>query len=352
MARTRLRALVLAAGHGMRLRPLTDAVPKPLLPVLGRPVVEHTLDALAAVGCEAVALNLHHLGEAIESHLGGAYHGMRLVYSQEPTLLGTLGALGPLEDFAMRADLFLVVNGDSLSRWPLGVLLRKHRSAGAHSSLLLATRPDPKAFGGGVIVARDGRILSLRGGERRRGERDRRRVFAGAHVFSPRLLERWQGEEGEAADFVTDLYEPLLAEGAHLQGVESGRHWHDLGTPKRYMAGARNWGLGRWPRRFWRSNWLAPGTDVSREASVHGSVIERGATVEAGCKVHKSLVLPGARIGAGSRLRRALVGPHVEVPPASRIQDRMVTTARAGVALRAGDSIVGGLVVSRLEGSR
>lgn len=351
MGEPRLRAVVLAAGHGMRLRPLTDVLPKPLLPVLGRPVVDHTLAALAAAGCEAAALNLHHLGDQIRETFGGAYRGMRLVYSRESQLLGTLGAMGPLASFVAKADELLVVNGDSLCRWPLTLLLRRHRGSEADATLMLTTRADPDRFGGGVVVDRDDAIRSLRG--RPAGERERRRVFAGAHVFAPRLLRRSTVPLGDQpADFVEHLYEPVIAAGGRLGGFESGRHWHDLGTPERYRAAALNWGLGRWPRRFWRSNWLAPGAAVDDGAAVRGSVVERGAVVEDGCRIDRSLILPGARIGAGSRLRRALVGPRVEVPEGSTIQQRMVTTARADVALRSGDSIVGGLVVSRLEGSR
>ena len=345
----RLRALVLGAGYGMRLRPLTDVWPKPMLPILGRPVIEHTLRALAALGCEAAAINLHHLGEAIEERLGGAFDGMRLTYSREPELLGTLGALGPLRDFIAKADLFLVVNGDSLCRWPLAKMVRRHRAKAPAATLLLTTRPDPLRFGGGVIVGRDGAIRSLRGG--RRGEKEQRRVFAGAHVFTPDLLERaGKALDGGPADFVTDLYDPLLADGEILLGLETRRHWHDLGTPERYLKAARNWGLGRWPRRFWRRNWVAPGVDLAPDVELHGSVIERGASLGAGCRVDRSLILDGARIGAGSHIRRAVIGPEVQVPEGSTIKGRLVTVARADVDTRAEDSVVGGLVYSRLDG--
>ncbi len=350
MAEPRLRALVLAAGHGFRLRPLTDIIPKPLLPILGRPVIEQTLGQLASIGCEAVAINLHHLGDAISATFGGAYRGMRLEYSREPRLLGTLGALGPLADFAAAADLFIVINGDSLCRWPLVKLLRRHRSAGAAATLLLTTRPSPELFGGGVIVRRDGSIRSLRGGER--GEKERRRVFAGAHVFAPELLAQATRElDGEPVDFVSHLYEPLLAAGETLMALETRRHWHDLGTPEGYLAGARNWGLGRWPRRFWRGNWIAPGTTVSAEAKVHGSVIERGAGIGPECRIERSLILSGAQVGARSHVRRSILGPDVVLPEESTIRRRMVTEARADVLVRPVDSMVGGLVYSRLGGS-
>jgi len=122
----RFRAVVLAAGFGRRLRPLTDWLPKPLLPVCGKPVVLHTLEALAAAGCEATALNLHHLGEPIRRRLGDDFEGMPLTYSEEPEILGTLGALYPLRDFIAGAEHLLIVNGDSLCRWPLAGLLRRH----------------------------------------------------------------------------------------------------------------------------------------------------------------------------------------------------------------------------------
>ncbi|MBV8200945.1 MAG: NTP transferase domain-containing protein, partial [Acidobacteria bacterium] len=125
----RLRALVLAAGLGKRLRPLTDATPKPLLPVLGEPILGATLRELAAAGCEAAAINLHHGGEQVPAALGRAYAGLPLTYSQEPALLGTLGAMQPLAGFFAAADLVLVINGDSLCRWPLAALLGRHLAA-------------------------------------------------------------------------------------------------------------------------------------------------------------------------------------------------------------------------------
>ncbi|MDP9119810.1 MAG: nucleotidyltransferase family protein, partial [Acidobacteriota bacterium] len=148
----RLRALVLSAGLGIRLRPLTELVPKPLLPVAGAPILAHTLERLAAVGCEAVAINLHHLGEQIRGHFGTAFAGMPLTFSEEPELLGTLGALFPLREFLAAADLVLLVNGDSLCRWPLARLVRQHLKTGDAATLLLASRPDPRLFGGGVGI--------------------------------------------------------------------------------------------------------------------------------------------------------------------------------------------------------
>src|SRR5947199_9443389 len=198
----RIRALVLAAGVGTRLRPLTEQLPKPLLPVRGVPVLGYTLTQLAALGCEAAAVNLHHLGEQVRRRFGAAHAGMPLTWSEEPELLGTLGALHPLKDFFAPADLVLLVNGDSLYRWPLRKLVRRHLAAGAPATLLLSSRADLGAFGGGVGVDRSWNILSFRPGDPERGEVLRRYVFAGAHVFSPDLLARVGPGK---ADVVRDL---------------------------------------------------------------------------------------------------------------------------------------------------
>ena len=320
--RPRLRALVLAAGRGERLRPLSDLLPKPLLPIAGQPVVAHTLRALADAGCEAAALNLHHLGDAVRRRFGGEFAGLPLTYSVEPELLGTLGALGPLRDFLAPADLVLVVNGDSFCRWPLRPLIRRHLARRADATLLVARRADPSRFGGGVGVASDGRIVSLRGAPPAGA---RRRVFAGAHVLQPALLERLPAGPG---DFVQDLYEPLLRQGGRLESLLTGRPWHDLGTPLRYLEAALEQ-AGRWP---WRRR----------------AVLVGAARIEAGGHAEDAILLDGAVVTAACDVRRSILGPGVELPAGSRVEARLVTPARAGVAAGPRDSVLGALVYTPL----
>src|SRR5262245_15471539 len=147
MNRPRVRAVVLAAGLGTRLRPLTATLPKPLLPVLGRPLIAWTLDRLAAAGIEATAINLHHCAGAIPDALGDRFAGMPLVYSHEPEILGTLGALHPLRDFVAPADLVVLVNGDSLCRWPFEELITRQGSPRCAqppiATLLVSASADP-----------------------------------------------------------------------------------------------------------------------------------------------------------------------------------------------------------------
>jgi mannose-1-phosphate guanylyltransferase len=349
LSKPRLRALVLAAGKGTRLAPLTAFLPKPLLPVCGRPLVEHTLERLAAAGCEAAALNLHHLGEQIRGHLGDEYRGMPLVYSEErPERLGTLGALHPLRDFLAEADVVLLVNGDSLCRWPLPRLVRRHLATGAAATLLLAGRVDPDGYGGGVAVDKEGRILAFSRGETPRGTVAARHVFAGAHALSPELLER---VADRPADIVRQLYRPLLAEGARLEAQVTRRSWHDLGTPRRYLEGAVDWAHGpwwRWPRRSWKG----PGVEIGRRVRLSAAVVEGGAAVESGARIGRSVVMAGARVGAGAEVRETIVGPGVELPERARILRQVVVVARRGLPGTEGDSHLDGLVYSPLDAPR
>ncbi len=350
----RVRALVLAAGLGTRLRPLTDDLPKPLLPVLGQPLLGLTLRRLAAAGCEAAAINLHHAAGQIRRAFGSEHAGLPLTWSEEPRLLGTLGALGPLAGFFADADLALVVNGDSLCRWPLAELVARHLATGALATLLLAARADPADFGGGVAVDGAGKLLWLRpagapaglGGQAPGvspppGRRTpgmpgmpgmpgrRQRVFAGAHVLSRRLLLRIASSPAPApTDFVRDLYEPLLADQPGcLDSLTTGRRWHDLGTPRRYLAATLDWTGAR-------GLWISPAAAVAPSAAVRRSSLEAGARVAAGAIVEDSVLLPDARVGAGCEVRDSILGPGVELPAGNHVTSQVVVAGGARLDLR------------------
>lgn len=306
------RALVLAAGRGERLRPLTRVCPKPLLPVAGRPLAAWTLRSLVAARVEAAAMNLHHLGAEIRAAFGEGPRRLPLTYSEEPELLGTGGALPPLAGFFAPARAILVVNGDSLCRWPLERLLAEHRRRGCAATLLVHRTADPRAFGGGVAVEA-GRVTALRPGALAWRAARTRRVFAGAAVLEPRLLGRLPAGP---SDIVESLYEPLLAAGEEIAAVETARAWFDLGTPARYLEGALAFALERYPARGAR---VLPGARVEAGARLSRVVVEAGAEVAAGARVRDALILPGARVGAGARLERAILGPGAGLAAGERL---------------------------------
>jgi len=340
----RFRAVILAAGLGTRLRPLTLAVPKPLLPVAGLPVLGHTLTSLRKAGCEGVGINLHYQGDKIVSRFGEDFDGMPIQYSREEEILGTLGALEPLADYLADAEFVVVINGDSLARWPLTKLLRHHQEHAPLATLLFSSRARPDSFGGGVAISREGRVVSFQpSAEEGQGEHDKRRVFAGAHVFSPDLVD---GLSPGPSDFVRELYQPAVQRGERIDGIESSGPWFDLGTPRRYLEGVLGWvGAGGLRRRGWWDH----EAQVAGESSVKRSVLEAGAQIEADARVRRSLVLSGARIGQGSRVTDSIVGFAVELPAGTVIEGRLVTEARANVPPGPEASVVGGLVYSPLD---
>lgn len=356
----RFRALLLAAGYGTRLAPLTDLVPKPLTPVRGLTPLTLALDRLAAAGCEAVAINLHHLGPLVRDAVerlrgvgGDRWGDMEIVYSEEPEILGTAGALAPLAEFFAPAEAVVVLNGDTLCRWPIKQLLRRHRRRGVVATLFFTRDADPQRFGGGVAIGgrrRKGRVLSFDppGAERLVGgaKNLRRRVFGGAQVLSPDLIARISPGFSET---VPSLYRPLLRDGAHLAAVSSGRPWYDLGTPRRLRNAALSGAVRPWWRPFSRAAWIAPDAEVERGAKMARSVVESGAVIESGARVRRCVVLPGARIRSGARIEGCVVGYRAIVPGGTRISRRLVCARSADASLPAGSSVVEELIYAPLD---
>lgn len=319
-------------------------MPKPLLPVRGATVAAVTLDRLRRAGCEAAALNLHHLGGDVRAVFGDGYRGMPLIYSEEPRILGTLGALAPLADFFAGCDAVVLVNGDSLCRWPLRRMLRLHRRTHAAATLLVSSRIDPAGYGGGIAVTRDGRVLSFRPGADAEGVR--RRVFAGLHVLAPELVAR---APERFSHIIHDLYEPYLADGGTIHAWPTGRPWYDLGTPRRYRDAAIGGGVAAAPLRWLRRSWVASDARVHGSARLRRTVVEPGAEIGARARIRDSLVLPGARLGEGTRLEGCVVGPGAELPPDSRVRARMICRRTAGATVPEGSSVVGDLLYAPLD---
>ncbi len=301
-----------------------------------------TLDRLVDIGCAAAAINLHHLPAAIPAALGSRYRGMPLVYSHESTLLGTGGALIPLRGFFADSASLLVVNGDSLCEWPLRELLARHRRTRAAATLLLAGRPDPRAFGGGVGVDGGGRVTALRGA-RAYGRVQRRFVFAGAAALRRELLDRLPAGP---SDSITDLYEPCLAAGERLACLVTWLPWHDLGTPARYLEavlGLAGRGGGGAPTAAGPAS-----ARVAPTATVTGSVLENGVRVGEGASIAGSLLLPRAQAGARCRLRGVIVGPAVAVPAGSDWSEVLLTRRLPNEEVPPGSARAGALLATPL----
>jgi NDP-sugar pyrophosphorylase family protein len=302
-----MKAMVLAAGLGLRMRPLTLLRAKPALPVLNRPLLHWTMEKLARVGVREAVVNLHHLPETIADVLGtGKRWGLLIRYSNEPVILGTGG--GPR---AVRGwfgdDPLLIVNGDVLFDMDLRRLRAAHEAKGARATLALRRNPLPYAYSP-VVTDRSGRILSIAGRPRR--ARGPVTMFASVHVLDPALLDRLPTGP---SDSVRDLYIPLLAEGAHLQGFRTRGAWYDFGRPSLYRDAQLR---------------LLPGRGRDR------ALVDGKARVAATARLRRCVVGSGARVAAGASVERSVLWERALVEPGARVSGAILAT---GAVVRAGE---------------
>ncbi|MGB0910457.1 MAG: nucleotidyltransferase family protein [Nitrospirales bacterium] len=236
--------MILAAGLGTRLRPLTNSVPKPLLPVGGTPLIVWNLLLLRQYGIDDVIINLHYLGHMIQEALGnGARWGMHITYSQEPMILGTGGGLKAAESFFEEED-FLVLNSDTLIDVDLGNLRRFHMSRHARATMVL--REYPQAEQWGVIeTTQEDQVLTINGRGRHglpSQEIVQKRMFAGVHVLNPQVLSHCP--VGQASSII-DAYVTELEGGSSIMGYLDSGYWSDVGTPERYVQAQQDVDAGR-----------------------------------------------------------------------------------------------------------
>jgi NDP-sugar pyrophosphorylase family protein len=225
-----MNAMILAAGLGTRLRPLTNTIPKPLLPIGGIPLIVWNLLLLKRHGFQQVVINLHHLGPMIEQALGtGSKFGLRIIYSHEPIILGTGGGIKQAEPY-FSGEPVLILNGDTLVEVDLEALCEFHRIRNAAATLVL--REDAEAARWGLVeVEEDQRILRITGKGIVGSAPGIPRMFAGIHIVHPRLLR--QVPKGVASSII-DPYVAAIERGETVLGYDLQGYWSDIGTAERY----------------------------------------------------------------------------------------------------------------------
>lgn len=222
--------MILAAGYGTRLAPITDHAPKPLLPVGGRPLLDRIISSFDRAGVRELAVNTHHLGEQVAAYLRGLPGADRFTLFPESEILGTGGALDGARDFLAASDVFLLHNGDVLCDVDLAALAAEHCAGGALATLLLVDWPPVNSVtmaAGGAIVSIAGRpVAPVRGSLRGL-------TYAGVGAFSPRLLD-------DIGSGFSSLIDPLVrameADPGCVRGfLQPGCRWDDLGTLPRWL---------------------------------------------------------------------------------------------------------------------
>jgi NDP-sugar pyrophosphorylase family protein len=235
-----VKALVLAAGEGTRLRPLTLDRPKPMVPIGGSPLLEHLLGLLRHHSIVEVAVNLHYKPDAIVEYCGdGTPFGVSITYSREPRLLGSAGAAKRLQRFLDRT--FVVLYGDVLTDADLGALVREHRRRHALATLLLHEVPDPTRHGIAELAS-DGRIVRFV--EKPRPDAVFSRLAnAGVYILEPSILSFVPPDE--PCDFGQDVFPSLIQQGLPIYGqCLEGCYALDIGSPERYAQAEHDFSIG------------------------------------------------------------------------------------------------------------
>ena len=227
-----MKAFLLAAGLGTRLRPVTDTIPKCLVPVDGTPLIDIWLERLARAGVTEVLVNLHHFPEQVVDHLARCVQPTSVRTVFEPTLLGSAGTLLHNRDFVAGETVFLAVNADGLTDFDLTTLLDAHRTSGAVATLGLFRAPDPSSCG--IVELRDGLVAAFEEKPPRpRGDL----ANAGLYAFSPEVLDRIRGP------LPRDIGLHLLPElvGSARGVVLGDAYFRDIGTPEALAQANQDW---------------------------------------------------------------------------------------------------------------
>jgi mannose-1-phosphate guanylyltransferase len=333
-----VQAVILVGGEGTRLRPLTSTVPKPVVPLVGRPFIGYMLDWLRGHGVDDVIMSLGFLATGMRNVLGdGADYGVSLRFVEEPEPRGTAGALKYAEEFL--DERFLMLNGDVLTDLDLTAQIAQHEATGATGTLALVPVADPSSYG--LVRLRDDRAVEEFLEKPEPGTvLDTNLISAGAYVLERSVLELIEPDRKVSIE--REVWPRLVDDG--LYGFDDQRaYWLDIGTPERYLEATFDI-LERKLKTRRNGSYAESYLDVDASVECAGRVIPpavvgSGAQIAAGANVgslvalasgvsvgddsivERCVVLDGAQIGAGCVLRDCIVGPGVHIGDRTQVVD-------------------------------
>jgi mannose-1-phosphate guanylyltransferase/phosphomannomutase len=341
-----MKAMILAAGVGSRLDPLTRNLPKPLVPIVNRPVMEHIVGLLRKHGFNDIMVNLHYLGDQIEQHFGdGSQLGVNIHYSHEDQLWGDAGSVKRCEEF-FKNETFIVVGGDDLADIDLSRLVRTHRDKRSLATIALSLVDDPSEYGI-VLMDETGRITRFL--EKPKGEV----IFSntantGVYVFEPEIFELIPRQSVYL--FGKQLFPRLLEERRPVFGHLTASYWKDVGNLQVYQQTHYDALAGRVaidiPMAEVRKYvWIGENVEIDPSAEIgypvaigegsrveagarvlENSVIGRNCAVERGAVVKESILWDGAVVMRDSWIERCVVGRDCRVKTNAAIFDGVIVS--------------------------
>ena len=352
-----MKVMILAAGLGTRLHPLTEICPKPLVPLMLQPLLGHLLAQLRQSHVQAVVINLHHHADQLRQWLGdGRQWGFQQMHvSYEPEILGTAGAMKQAEAILRDAP-FCVINADVLSDVDLAAVWQWHCQRQAVVTMVLRPDPDTHRYGT-VMIDGDNRVCHINGRpEARAPLTGENLMFTGLQVISPQIFA--DIPPGQHCSTTAEIYPKLIARGAAVYGYRHDGYWMDIGVPTRYRQ--VHWDLLD-GLDLGRRISVTDGTHLIRRAedtpagwahvNIHPpvmvgawvelaagacigpyAVIGPGCQVEVGASVRESVLWEGVRVASYAQVDRCILGTGVAVPAHRVVSDAIqITTSEASV---------------------
>ncbi len=305
-----MKAVVMAGGEGTRLRPLTSSRPKPLVPVLNKPCMQHTIELLRRHGITDIVVTLYYLADEIEGYFGdGSELGVNLIYTVEDTPLGTAGSVKKAEEY-LKDDTFIIVSGDALTDLDVDKALAFHREKQAMATLVLQHVDNPLEFG--VVITDDGGRVRRFLEKPSWGEVFSDTVNTGMYILEPSIFAYMEPEKNY--DWSSDIFPQLLTEEKPMFGYVLGEYWTDVGSLQQYRQAQYEMlgGMTQLPiegRREGGSVWIGAGTEIDPSAQIIGPVyIGKNCRIKAGAHIGPETVIgDNCLIEESATLQRAIV---------------------------------------------
>ncbi len=338
-----MKAVIMAGGQGTRLRPLTSNQPKPMLPVVNRPMMEHIVKLLIRHGFKDMIATLQFLPSLISNYFGdGGEWGASMQYSTEFTPLGTAGSVKNSSRYL--DDTFLVISGDALTDIDLNKVVDFHRSNRAMATLTLIRAENPLEFG--IVVTDAGGHIERFLEKPNWGQVFSDTINTGIYVLEPEVLEYIP--EGRSFDFSKELFPYLLEKGLPLFGYVADGYWCDIGNFEQYTAAHKDIldqkvGIDPPGFRMAEKVWVGEGVDIEAGAELRGPAVlgdhckvERGAVireytvlghnvaVKQDAFVHRAIVYDNSYIGTGCHIRGCVVGKNCDLKSNVRLEEGVV----------------------------
>ncbi len=343
-----MKAVVMAGGEGTRLRPLTSSRPKPLVPILNKPCMQHTIELLKRYGITDIVVTLYYLADEIEGYFGdGSELGVNLIYTVEDTPLGTAGSVKKAEEY-LKDDTFIIVSGDALTDLDVEKALAYHREKQSVATLVLQHVDNPLEFG--VVITDDnGRIRRFLE-KPSWGEVFSDTVNTGMYILEPSIFEYMQPDK--SYDWSQDIFPQILAEEKPMFGYVLGEYWTDVGSLQQYRQAQYEMlgGMTKLPiegRREGGDIWIGAGTEIDPNVRLIGplcigkncrikadahigpdTVVGDNCLIEEGAILQKAIVWDSNYIGARSRLTgctvcfRSTIKEDVDIQEGAVVGDR------------------------------